>query len=223
MSVPVLSSAFSRGFALALVWHATDVRKDTEIPYVSHLMAVASLVLEDGGDEDQAVAALLHDAGEDAGGEMAVRLIEKEFNPRVAAIVRACSDSLLPRGEEKEPWGIRKQRYLEHLVELAEAGDTDALLVTACDKLHNARSILVDYRREGDRLWERFNATSLGVLWYHGIVLDIVREPLAGRRVVAQLEEVVEALFAEVGLERPTTSGTTPPPGSDKAQHLAEV
>lgn len=175
-------------------------------------MAVASLVLEDGGSEDQAIAALLHDAGEDAGGEAVVQRIEQEFNATVAEIVRACSDSLKPSGEKKDPWSARKQRYLEHLVD----APAEALLVTAADKVHNARSTLIDIRLRGAAALDGFNATPEAVLWYYDAVLDIIRKPLDGKRVLMQLEETVEVLYAESELKRHVPPGTVPPADADK-------
>ncbi len=207
MAVPVLSTALHRAFALAAEWHMADTRKETNIPYISHLLAVTSLVLEDGGGEDEAIAALLHDAGEDAGGEPVIARIEREFSSRVAEIVRSCSDSLRPRGAGKDPWPERKRAYLAHLREVAERGDRGLMLVSAADKLHNARSILVDYLLVGEDLWSRFNARRVDVLWYHDAVLDIVRSPLNGTRVVQQLEFVMAELYRGTGLARSQPGG----------------
>ena len=134
--------------AYAFEIHATQVRKGGDIPYVSHLLGVASLVLEHGGDEEVAMAAMLHDAIEDVGIEQEV-LITERFGPRVAAIVRACTDAdTLP----KPPWQARKEAYIAHL----EQADDDALLVSCADKLHNARAICTDLRTGGLAIFDRF-------------------------------------------------------------------
>ncbi|HEY3019709.1 MAG TPA: HD domain-containing protein [Solirubrobacteraceae bacterium] len=158
-----LSPAFSEAVELARELHAGQVRKGTEIPYLSHLLAVASLVLDAGGSEQEAIAALLHDAAEDAGGQATLERIRRQFGDGVAGIVAACSDTL---AEDKEPWPERKQRYIAHL------DDPDlpdgALLVSLADKLHNARAIVFDLRLHGDALWERFRTGSgPDQLWYY--------------------------------------------------------
>ena len=145
-----------RAFTKAARQFAGETRKETDIPYLSHLMSVAALVMEAGGDEVQVAAAFLHDSAEDKGGEAELGRIEAEFGAEVAAIVRDLSDSLVDTtaGQTKEAWGLRKQRYIEHLREAPER----SLVVSAADKLHNARCIVADYRRLGDGLWERFNS-----------------------------------------------------------------
>jgi len=147
-------------FALDL--HRSQVRKDTTIPYASHLLAVSSLVLESGGTEDEAIAALLHDTVEDQGGQPTLEEIRRRFGDVVAGVVEECS------GEDKSDgtsWRTRKQRYLTHLPEASPS----ALLVSLADKVHNARWMLQDYREIGDRLWERFNADEPkcdSILWF---------------------------------------------------------
>jgi len=122
-------------------------------------MAVCALVLEAGGDEDQAIAALLHDTAEDHGGRKRLEDIRQRFGERVAAIVEGCTDSL---DRPKPPWRVRKERYLGHL---AQASD-DVLLVAVADKLHNARSVLTDYRQHGEAVWSRFAAGRDYASWY---------------------------------------------------------
>jgi (p)ppGpp synthase/HD superfamily hydrolase len=136
------------------------MRKGTSIPYISHLMTVAALVLEAGGDEELAIAALLHDAVEDQGGTATAKTIRRLFGDRVADIVAECSDTDV---EPKPPWRERKQAYIAHLKTASE----DAMLISVADKLHNARAILADYRALGDDLWARFNATKADQLWYY--------------------------------------------------------
>lgn len=171
--IPVqLTHAFTHAVDVARILHAHEPRKGTAIPYLSHVLAVAALVLEHGGSETQAIAALLHDTAEDHGGEARLAMIRAEFGEDVAVIVRACSDSLGAKGEEKEPWWPRKVRYLAQL----EHEPAAAVLVSAADKLHNARAILADYRSVGEALWERFNADPRrgGTLWYYTRLAEIL-------------------------------------------------
>lgn len=158
--------------ALALQIHAEQLRKGTTTPYVSHLLAVAAIVLEHGGDEDQACAALLHDAIED-GGPAWEGVIKERFGPRVAGIVRACTDA---DTQPKPPWRARKEAYLAHL----ETEGPDALLVSAADKLHNARAIVSDLHTHGPGMFSRFNAGQEGTLWYYGALAEVFARRLPG-------------------------------------------
>jgi (p)ppGpp synthase/HD superfamily hydrolase len=160
----MLSDAFLRAITFAARLHSGQRRKGTEIPYLAHLLGVASLVLEYGGDEDQAIAALLHDTIEDCGNEHAKPITDR-FGPTVLGLVRACSDDEVPAGTEKRPWRIRKKEYLAHLDELGAAHP--ALLVSAADKLHNARAIRADLRTHGLSVWGRFNRPAKDQLWYY--------------------------------------------------------
>lgn len=159
----MLTERFDRALALAREVHAGQLRKATRIPYLSHPMAVAGLVLEYGGDEDEAIAGLLHDAIEDGGAHLAPR-IEALFGARVLAVVRECSDAEPAAGEEKPPWEQRKLAYVTSLAHKSPS----ALLVTGCDKLHNLGCIVRDYRTHGDALWERFTASAEQTRWYYG-------------------------------------------------------
>ena len=150
-----LSQRYFEAVAYASGLHAGQTRKGTAIPYVSHLLGVSSSVLEALGDEDQAIAALLHDAAEDCGGESRLVEIEELFGPRVASIVRGCSDSLVEDPTVKAPWRERKEEYIEHL----QDASPDVILVSCADKLHNARSLWTDTQRDGIETMERFNAT----------------------------------------------------------------
>src|SRR5919198_6077156 len=149
-----LSSRFGEAAEYAIEVHRGQVRKGNDVPYVAHLFAVASMVLEDGADEDVAIAALLHDAAEDQGGEGRLRDIRDRFGGRVAQIVEACSDTL---ASPKPPWKERKEAYLKRL---ANEDDRGVLLVSLADKLHNARSLLRDLNTLGDSdaLWNRVHA-----------------------------------------------------------------
>jgi (p)ppGpp synthase/HD superfamily hydrolase len=157
---PTLTRRFDFALQFASALHHNQYRKGTKIPYISHLMAVAALVLEAGGDEELAIAALLHDAVEDQGGAATANTIRRLFGERVAHIIAECSDTDM---EPKPPWRMRKEAYITHLKTASE----DAILISAADKLHNARAILADYRTLGDDLWKRFNATKADQLWYY--------------------------------------------------------
>lgn len=165
----LLTERFEEALVLAAQFHARQLRKGTTIPYISHLLAVTSLVLEHGGNEDEAIAALLHDAVEDQGGVNARAKIRRLFGENVAAIVDGCSDTdQMP----KPPWHERKERYIAHL----RTASPSVRLVSAADKLHNVRSILADYRIIGEALWSRFNGGKAGTLWYYRSVMDVLRE-----------------------------------------------
>jgi hypothetical protein len=164
---PPLTDRFLAAVELAAEVHGLQRRTGTEIPYIAHLLVVTGLVLEDGGDEDEAIAAMLHDAVEDGGGRPLLRQIEARFGERAAVIVEACTDNV--DVDEVERWIERKRRYLEHLPSVID----DAILrVALADKVHNARSIVRDYREEGHPLWERFTQkTAREQLWYYGGLL----------------------------------------------------
>lgn len=161
----VLGDRFVAAAALAVALHAGQARKGNGVPYVSHLLAVAGLVLEHGGDEDQAIAALLHDGPEDQGGEATLARIRAEFGDRVAGIVAACSDTF---ETPKPPWRARKEAYLAGLAE----HDPDVWLVALADKVHNARTIVADLRADGPPTLDRFNGGRAGTLWYYRTVAD---------------------------------------------------
>ena len=191
--VPSLTKRFNLAFELASGLHHTQTRKDTPVPYIGHLMAVCSLVLDAGGDEDQAIAALLHDAVEDQGGLTTLATIRQLFGDRVAAAVEACSDSTVSDPAQKPEWRNRKENYLAHL----PSANADALIVGAADKLHNARSILTDYRQVGDRLWSRFKVGKEQQLWYYGALVEALSRTPAPKVLVNELERVVNQLRAE--------------------------
>ncbi len=160
MGYVTLTDRFDEALVYASRLHRRQRRKGNNVPYVSHLMAVSALVIENGGDEDQAIGALLHDAAEDQGGLEELRRIEARFGAAVAVIVRDCSDSLT---EPKPPWRPRKEAYLESLT----AKPSSSLLVSLADKTHNAECIRMDYRALGERLWDRFTGDGEGIRWYY--------------------------------------------------------
>jgi (p)ppGpp synthase/HD superfamily hydrolase len=155
-----LSDRFDRALQYAAAIHREQIRKGTAIPYLAHLLGVASIALEYGANEDEAIGALLHDAAEDAGGLARIEDIRRHFGDAVAAIVAGCTDSVVV---PKPPWRKRKQDYIAHI----PAASPSVRLVSASDKLHNARAILSDYRRHGEALWSRFNGRREGTLWYY--------------------------------------------------------
>ena len=167
-----LGARYAEAVAYVSALHATQTRKTTTIPYISHLLGVSSLVLEAGGDEDLAIAALLHDGPEDQGGQPTLDEIRSRFGDRVAHIVEGCTDSFTEDPENKAPWKERKIAYLEHLKE----ADVDTLTVSIADKLHNARAIVTDLMIHGDDTWERFNGKKDGTLWYYKSILAIAQK-----------------------------------------------
>ncbi|HKA86385.1 MAG TPA: HD domain-containing protein [Haliangiales bacterium] len=165
MTGVMLGERFDRAMALAMELHRRHWRKGTTIPYLAHLLGVASLVLEHGGGEDEAAAALLHDAVEDQGGAPTLARIRAELGDAIADIVRAVSDTdVVP----KPPWRERKERYLAHLPQAA----APARLVSAADKLHNARAIVADLRVHGEGVWDRFAGGREGTLWYYRSLVE---------------------------------------------------
>jgi GTP pyrophosphokinase len=156
-------------------YHDGKVRKCTDIPYVSHVMAVAAIALEHGGTETEAIAALLHDAVEDAGGPRTRERVARDFGEEVAAIVDGCTDDAPDEGQDKRPWAERKREYIAHVADASAS----VLLVSAADKLHNARAILDDFRHEGDSVWSRFNASGGEILWYYTSLISAFRDRIA--------------------------------------------
>lgn len=168
---PLLGPRFDQALAWASSLHRTQTRKGTPVPYVAHLLGVASLALEMGADEDQAIAALLHDAVEDQG--VTVADIEARFGAGVARIVADCTDAdTVP----KPPWRARKQAYLDALPAKAPA----SLLVGLADKTYNARAIVDDLRVHGDALWSRFTGGREGSLWYYESLAEVMTAALPG-------------------------------------------
>jgi len=170
----LLTERFDEAFHYAHRLHRTQMRKGTPIPYISHLMTVAALVVEHGGNEDQAIAALLHDAAEDQGGAETLAEIRKTFGDTVAAIVSDCTDAWT---EPKPAWRPRKEAYLGIL----PGKPAQSLLVSLADKTHNAEAILFDYRVLGDQLWERFNGGADGTRWYYNALAEVFSKAMPGR------------------------------------------
>jgi (p)ppGpp synthase/HD superfamily hydrolase len=181
-----LGSRFLRAFQFAAMKHAGQTRKASTIPYIAHLMGVASLVLEAGGDEDLAIAALLHDVVEDCGGAPMLKEVRRHFGARVAKIVDGCTDS---DTYPKAPWRERKEKYITRL----KKENADTRLVSAADKLNNVRSIVSDYRAIGESVWSRFHGGREGTLWYYRTLRDeFLRHKL--NRITRDLELAVNEL-----------------------------
>ncbi len=186
-TTPKLTERFDEALAYASGLHRTQTRKGGDIPYVGHLLSVASLVIEGGGTETQAIAALLHDAVEDQGGAPVLADIRAKFGDEVADIVDECSDT---DEVPKPPWQERKKKYVEHLHYVSEA----TVLVSLCDKLDNARAILRDYRDHGPELWKRFSVHDPQQhLWYYRSLLAVYQSR-SSTWLVAELERVLGEL-----------------------------
>jgi (p)ppGpp synthase/HD superfamily hydrolase len=181
---------FSPLFEYALLYatrlHADQQRKGKTVPYISHLLGVAAIVIEQEGNEEEAIAALLHDAVEDQGGEPRLEEIRRVFGEKVAAIVAGCTDSwVIP----KPPWRQRKEEYLERL-----PGQSHSVhLVSCADKLYNARNILDDYRQTGDETWRCFKGGKEGTLWYYRALVKKYQE-IKGIPGADELDRVVTEL-----------------------------
>jgi (p)ppGpp synthase/HD superfamily hydrolase len=181
-----LSGRFEDALVLAAQVHRDQVRKGTTIPYISHLLAVASIALQYGASEDEAIAALLHDAAEDQGGEPILNEIRQRFGDAVAEIVEGCTDSWTT---PKPPWRQRKEAYIAHMREASAS----VCLVAAADKLHNAQTILSDYRALGESLWSRFNGGKDGTLWYYRSLVEALHSG-GPRLLVGELARVVSEI-----------------------------
>ena len=183
----MLTERIAQALTLAVEAHDGQKRKGTSIPYIAHPMGVAAIALEHGADEDQAMAALLHDAVEDGGPQYAQR-IRQQFGNRVADIVEGCTDGVPDALGAKEAWQPRKERYLAHLMHASD----DVLLVSGSDKLHNARAIVEDLLRVGTAVFDRFTATQAQTLWYYETLADIFAE--RGTPIAQALNDTVKRM-----------------------------
>jgi (p)ppGpp synthase/HD superfamily hydrolase len=186
----VLTERFDRAFLRAHEWHGSQGRKGTARPYIGHLMGVCALVLAHGGDEDEAVAALLHDAAEDQGGRATLDVIRREFGERVARIVEGCTDTL---EDPKPEWRRRKEDYIAHL----RGAPADVRLVSCADKLYNVREILGDFRALGAGVFERFSGKRDGTLWYYRALVEAFRDAGSDAR-VAPLVDALDRSVSEL-------------------------
>jgi (p)ppGpp synthase/HD superfamily hydrolase len=188
---PVLGDRFMDALQHAARLHRSHLRKDTGVPYVSHLLSVAALVLEAGGNEDEAIAALLHDALEDCPEEVSAARLEDLYGAEVRRIVVDCTDTPEDfEGGEKPKWKDRKQAYIDRVA----AGHWNR--VSLADKLHNARSILRDHRADPEKIWDRFNPEKEETLWYYRELTAAYRKGGAGGFLIDELERVVKKLHA---------------------------
>ncbi|MEX0774751.1 MAG: HD domain-containing protein [Phycisphaeraceae bacterium] len=186
----MLSERFDEAMNLALQLHRQQLRKGKGVPYISHLLAVTAIVLEQGGDEDQAIAAMLHDAAEDQGGQPTLDAIRRQFGDRVADMIASLSDAMPMPGQDKAPWRRRKEAYLGHLHDALP----EVLLISAADKIANARDILGDVRAQGPSALDRFKGGRDGTLWYYRQIVETlsVTGPVA---LAQELDRVVTQLM----------------------------
>jgi len=189
---PRLGRKFQEALAYAADLHNTQTRKASEVPYIGHLLSVAGLVIEADGTETEAIAALLHDAAEDQGGEATLAEIEQRFGKMVASIVEECSDTVVT---PKPPWRERKEQYIANLKTVSDS----TIRVSLADKLDNARAVLRDFRRHGSTLWQRFNTDDPHEhLWYYRSLLKVYRRR-SDSWLVDELERVIRTLEDEIG------------------------
>lgn len=194
MKDPAITTRFDEAVQFALDVHRYDYRKVTTIPYVSHLFAVCALVMEHGGDEDEAIAALLHDTLEDHPETVSGEELERRFGSRVAHIVHLCTDTPADyAGGLEPPWHERKAAYVERLGEEIYP----ECRVPLADKLHNLRTIVTDYRQTGDAVWDRFSAGKEDQLEYHRSLVRAFRTAGAPERLLAELEGLINALTGD--------------------------
>jgi GTP pyrophosphokinase len=189
--MPRLTGRFDEALQYAHDVHRDQVRKGNQSPYISHLLGVASIVLDDGGSEDEAIGALLHDAAEDHGGRDQLEEIRRRFGDAVATIVEDCTDSW---ETPKRPWIERKRDYVEH----AQSLSPPSLRVSSADKVHNGYAILRDLRNTGEAVWSRFNAPADDVIAYYDSLVRAFRKS-GGGRLVDELERIVTGIHREMG------------------------
>jgi (p)ppGpp synthase/HD superfamily hydrolase len=181
-----LSTRFDHALLFAAQVHREQDRKKSGIPYISHLLGVTSIVLDYGGDEDMAIAALLHDAVEDHGGRPMLKMIAQIFGARVAKMVDGCTDSYVEDPKKKENWERRKVRYLHRV----RHEDADTRFVSAADKLYNARTVLRDLRNDGDAAFEKFSAPKAKTLWYYRSLVREYRVPGVTHRLKPLIDDL---------------------------------
>jgi (p)ppGpp synthase/HD superfamily hydrolase len=202
-----LSHQFEKGLTYATRIHGGQLRKKTRIPYIAHIIGVAAIAMEYGANETEAIAALLHDAVEDCGGAKRLRDIERKFGKKVARIVDGCTDT---DRTPKPPWLERKKAYVAHV----RHAPMPTKLVSASDKLHNVRAILTDYRKEGERLWSRFNGGKQGALWYYRALVNA----FTGKRIEPLVQELNRTLTQLELLSNNGAKVNQPPAPNEAAQ-----
>lgn len=209
----ILSDRFVRAVDYAMVIHATQVRKGTAVPYLAHLLGVASLVLEADGDEDLAIAGLLHDAVEDCGGLPRLEDVRRRFGDRVASVVLGCSDATDAESKKQQDYWERKRVYLNHL----RSADRDVLLVSLADKVHNARSIVTDIERYGSSVLSKFNGEPRQILDYYAECLEIGKANGAHEALLTPLANSVKDITRSI-----TPSSGTGKPDKELTQEQKE-
>jgi (p)ppGpp synthase/HD superfamily hydrolase len=202
-----LSRQFEKALTYATRIHGGQLRKKTRIPYIAHILGVAAIAMEYGANETEAIAALLHDAVEDCGGAKRLRDIERKFGKDVAKIVEGCTDT---DQTPKPPWLERKKAYLAHV----RHAPIPTKLVSASDKLHNVRAILMDYREEEEGLWSRFNVGKQGALWYYRALVNA----FTGRRIQPLVRELNRTLTQLESLANNGVQVKQPPPPNEAAR-----
>src|ERR1044071_99628 len=202
-----LSRQFEKALTYATRIHGGQLRKKTRIPYIAHIIGVAAISMEYGANETEAIAALLHDAVEDCGGAKRLRDIERKFGKKVARIVDGCTDT---DRTPKPPWLERKKAYIAHV----RHAPMPTKLVSASDKLHNVRAILMDYRKEGEGLWSRFNAGKHGALWYYRALVTA----FTGKRIEPLVQELNRTLTQLEFLSNHGAQMKRPPASNEAAR-----
>jgi GTP pyrophosphokinase len=191
----VLDARFEQALVYAFHLHSGQTRKQSQVPYIAHLLGVTAIVLEDGGSEDEAIAALLHDAVEDQGGLETLEKIRMRFGSNVADLVLALSDSFT---QPKPPWRERKQAYLESI----PGANPSEIRISLADKVYNARSILRDLRLEGEQVWSRFNGGKDGTLWYYQQLI-FAFQTHGDQPLLSELIRILEQIRLESGPGKP--------------------
>ncbi len=187
----MLTNRFENALVYCVQLHRNQQRKGKPIPYIAHLLSVSALVLEDGGNEDEAIAALLHDALEDQPDKTSREEIARRFGEQVVLLVNSCTDTPLTyRGGVKPPWKQRKEAYLSHL----RSGANGALRVSLADKVHNGRELVADYRREGDKIWSHFHAGKDEQLWLYQSLVQAFKQGGARGALYESFEQIVSEL-----------------------------
>lgn len=183
----LLSDTYAQALTYAAQAHDGQMRKGTDIPYIAHPIAVSALVIESGGNEIQAIAALLHDVIEDCGGHHGPE-IERRFGGKVLHIVEGLTDGVPDQNGEKPEWRVRKEAYLDHLAHT----DLDTVLVSACDKVHNATAIADDHVTAGEKVFDRFSQPKAATIWYYRQLERVLAERLgAEHRLVLKFKRAI--------------------------------
>ena len=183
----MMSERFAEAVAMANELHSGQFRKGTKIPYISHPLIVAGTVLQNGGDEDEAIAAVLHDTVEDCGGKPVMEKIRQRFGEKIAGLVSGCTETDV---QPKPPWRERKERYIQNI----KSASPSVRLISCADKLHNAASILSEYKKVGAKVWDRFKGDKSETLWFYSAMVSALRAAGEDRPILDELEATVKAL-----------------------------